>query len=103
MIDLVRHLPDLEQLCLAVDSPVNRILLKESTYVQLCEIYCQRNKKLTISNYDMSDAGSIVIRIELFPGLGIENDRRKFLQYFTVRDWQYYHNAFSFPEKMVEI
>lgn len=84
LIDLVRHLPDLEQLCLSVYLPGHSIELKESTYLQLCKIYRDRNKKLVISNFDMlcDDLRGLHAVKEPFAG----DDQRNFVQYITFGD-----------------
>lgn len=56
LVNLVRHLPDLELLCLhLVDTVPRTITLKETTFARICEIYRTRKQKMEIYNCDISD------------------------------------------------
>lgn len=57
LINLVRQLPDLEQLALhrPTSRDNRRLELMESTYLRICEIYQNRNQKLVIYNFDASE------------------------------------------------
>lgn len=52
LVDLVQNLPELEKLSLLIDHSNKYMKVMESTYLRICGIYRNRNKKLVIYNSD---------------------------------------------------
>lgn len=81
LVNLIRHLPQLEQLSLHCDYYSEYVQLKESTYLRIYEIFHARNKKLVIFNFDTSrEALKEVRRKELFA----EASQREVVRFITL-------------------
>lgn len=81
LIDVVRRLPDLEQVSLVSEFSDNHIELTQSTYLELCDIYRARNQKLVISNFDVS-CGRLRMNLRNEPFAG--NDQQQNVRYIEL-------------------
>lgn len=78
LVDLVRNLPDLQQLTLHHDSFYECIQMQTSTYFRICNIYEARNQKLVIYVLDTSKDDSMKAeRQEPFA----EYEQKEFVRY----------------------
>lgn len=79
IVNLVQHLHNLQQLSLHPHPAIPRqsIQLEKATYLRICEICCNRNQKLTISNFDNKSVRKKESIVEPFAGDG----QQTFVQY----------------------